>query len=199
MVLREMSATGERPISLDVALVHYPVLNRQGDVIASAITNLDLHDLARLVCTFGIARCYIVTPLKDQQALAGRLLNHWLEGVGKELHADRAFALRHLHVVDSIASAEHDIALRLGIRPKVWATTARNEDGWLPIEQARKVLKESPDAYLLLFGTGWGLAPSLLAEADAVLQPIQGHDVYNHLSVRCAAAILLDRLLHGQA
>jgi len=194
-----MPAAVEGSSSLYVALVHYPVLNRNGEVIASAITNLDLHDLARLVCTFAIPRCYIVTPLQDQQALAERLLNHWIEGIGKELHPDREFALRHLRVVDSIASAENDIALRSGKRPKVWATTAKSQDGWLPIGQARKMLYENSAAHLLLLGTGWGLAPAVLADADAVLQPIQGFNGYNHLSVRCAAAILLDRLLHREA
>lgn len=193
----ETPAAVDRSSSLYVALVHYPVLNRNGAVIASAITNLDLHDLARLVCTFGIPRCYIVTPLKDQQALAERLLHHWIEGIGRELHPDRELALRHLRVVDSIEAAEKDIASRSGKRPRVWATTARSQDGWLPLGQAREMLYERSAAHLLLLGTGWGLAPAVLAHADAVLQPIQGHDGYNHLSVRCAAAILLDRLLRG--
>lgn len=184
--------------SLYVALVHYPVLNRTGDVIASAITNLDLHDLARLARTFGISRCYIVTPLKDQQTLAERLLHHWIEGIGRELHRDRELALRHLLVVDSIGAAKNDIALRSGKMPKVWVTTAKSQDGRLSITQARKLLHENSAVYLLALGTGWGLAPVALTEADAVLQPIQGHDGYNHLSVRCAAAILLDRLLHRE-
>lgn len=83
-----------RSASLYLALVHYPVLNRRGDVIASAITNLDLHDLARCACTYGIPGCFIVTPLRDQQALVGRLLKHWCEGVGKDLLPDREQALK---------------------------------------------------------------------------------------------------------
>ena len=49
---------------LFLALIHYPVLNRMGDIIASAITNLDLHDLARSCRTYGVPACYIVTPLR---------------------------------------------------------------------------------------------------------------------------------------
>jgi len=191
----EVVAPIDRSPSLYVALVHYPVLNRKGDVIASAITNLDLHDLARLVCTYGIPRCYIVTPLRDQQELAERLLSHWIVGVGKELHPDRELALRHLQVVDSIESAKNDIAKQLGQKPRTWATTARNHPGGLSIPQAREVLRDNAGVNLILFGTGWGLAPIVFESADAVLQPIQGDDGYNHLSVRCAAAILLDRLL----
>jgi hypothetical protein len=50
---------------------------------------------------------------------------------------------------------------------------------------------------LLLFGTGWGLTNEMLAECDFVLEPIAGlgKNSYNHLSVRSAAAIILDRLL----
>jgi hypothetical protein len=50
---------------------------------------------------------------------------------------------------------------------------------------------------LILFGTGWGLAPAVLDQADAFLAPLRGAspDGYNHLSVRAACAIVLDRLL----
>jgi len=180
---------------LYVALVHYPVLNRKGDTIASAVTNLDLHDLGRLVCTFGIPTCYIVTPLIDQQILAERILSHWLVGIGKELHPDRERALRCLRVVENIESARDDISSRWGIKPRIWATSAKCQDTCLTIRQARHLLSQCSEPYLLLLGTGWGLAPSVLEGADGVLETIRGMNGYNHLSVRCAAAILLDRLL----
>jgi hypothetical protein len=47
--------------------------------------------------------------------------------------------------------------------------------------------------------TGYGLADTVLEQADALLEPIRGRDGYNHLSVRSAAAILFDRLLAGSA
>jgi len=46
----------------------------------------------------------------------------------------------------------------------------------------------------MMFGTAWGLADELFRKADHVLQPIEGDNEYNHLSVRCASAIILDRL-----
>lgn len=186
---------GDERFPLYVALVHYPVLNRNGDTITSAITNLDLHDLGRLVCTFGISTCYIVTPLSDQKVLAERVLSHWLVGVGKELHPDRERALRCLRVVDDIESARDDIDLQWGMKPRVWATSAKCSDACLTIRRARHLLSKSSEPYLLLLGTGWGLAPSVLEGADEVLETIRGMNGYNHLSVRCAAAILLDRLL----
>jgi hypothetical protein len=50
---------------------------------------------------------------------------------------------------------------------------------------------------LVLFGTGWGLSPALIDDADVRIEPIRarGETGYNHLSVRAACAITLDRLL----
>jgi hypothetical protein len=180
---------------LYLALVHYPVMNRNGEVIASAITNLDLHDLARLSCTYEVPVCYIVTPLKDQQDLAQRLTSHWRDGVGRELHPDRERALRRLRVVDNISVAVDQTRTETGVEPAVWATTARGTSGALTHEEASRLLNRSSRPHLLMLGTGWGLASEALVRADAVLEEIRGVDGYNHLSVRCAAAILLDRLL----
>ena len=48
---------------------------------------------------------------------------------------------------------------------------------------------------LLLFGTAHGLAPELSETADYTLPPIESTTGYNHLSVRSAVSIILDRLL----
>jgi hypothetical protein len=182
-------------VSLYVALVHYPVLNRRGETIASAITNLDLHDLARAARTYEIPACFMVTPLQDQQVLIRRLLDHWCQGVGKELHPDREEALKRLWIADDLATVKEAIRVERGESPVIWATTAKEQPGAMTHGQARRLLARSERPYLLLFGTGWGLAPAALQEVDAVLEPIPGRGAYNHLSVRCAAAILMDRLL----
>jgi tRNA (guanine37-N1)-methyltransferase len=54
-------------------------------------------------------------------------------------------------------------------------------------------MRESARPWLILFGTGHGLAAEVLERADVALPPIRP-GVYNHLSVRAAAAITLDRL-----
>ncbi|MCU0588437.1 MAG: RNA methyltransferase [Syntrophobacteraceae bacterium] len=182
-------------MELHLALVHYPVVNRRGEIVASAVTNLDLHDLARAARTFNAAACYIVTPLKDQQELAGDLIRHWCEGVGFRLHPERGNALRRLRIVESLEAAREEILARSGRYPLVWATSAREIRGALAHGLARRILKGTEGPVLMLFGTAWGLSGTVLEEADAVLEPIRGVDDYNHLSVRCAAAILLDRLL----
>ena len=180
---------------LFLALVHYPVLNRIGETIASAITNLDLHDLARSCCTYSVPACYIVTPLRDQQALANRLTAHWIEGKGGEILPDRREALKLLRVVGSLSSAIEDIVQKTGRTPVLWATTAQAGEGALCHCDARAQIERENGPFLLLFGTGWGLAPQVFDEVDAVLEPIPGVNGYNHLSVRSAVSILLDRLL----
>jgi hypothetical protein len=180
---------------LYLALVHHPVVNRKGEIVASAITNLDLHDLARTTRTYGLPACFIVTPLEDQQTLARELISHWCVGIGRELHPDRAQALDLLRIETSIEQARGAVEEETGLQPELWATSARQSKETLSLVDARKRLAESDRPVLLLFGTAWGLAPDLLETVDAVLDPIQGRTDYNHLSVRCAAAILLDRLL----
>jgi len=178
-----------------LALVHYPVLNRQGKIIASAVTNLDLHDLGRLARTYDLPACYVVTPLEDQQAMAYRLLSHWETEVARELHPRRGEALARLKIVSAVDAACRDVRDVHGEEPVLWATTARETKGALSFREARRSLAEEPGPRLLLLGTGWGLAPPLLERCGAVLQTIEGIEGYNHLSVRCAAAILVDRLL----
>jgi hypothetical protein len=180
---------------LFLALLHYPVLNRTGNIIASAITNLDLHDLARSCRTYGVPTCYIITPLKDQQALANRLMKHWIEGIGGKLLPERREAIKLLRVVENLSSAAEEISRKSGKNPVIWATTARNADGALPHSGARDLLEKEDRPFLLILGTGWGLAPEVFEVADAVLEPIAGVDGYNHLPVRAAASIMLDRLL----
>jgi hypothetical protein len=183
-------------IPLYVALVHYPVVNRKGEIIASAVTNLDLHDMARTARTYAVPACYIVTPLQDQQTLIRRLLDHWCKGIGKELHPDREEALKRLRIAEDLTAVREEIRLEWGAAPVVWATTAKEQPGAITHRQARRRLANARQPYLLLFGTGWGLAPVAVREANAVLHAIPGRSGYNHLSVRCAAAILMDRLLH---
>jgi hypothetical protein len=55
-------------------------------------------------------------------------------------------------------------------------------------------MAEDQRPYLVLLGTGWGLTTEALAQADLILEPIRGVSPYNHLSVRTAAAVILDRL-----
>lgn len=185
-------------MNLYLGLVHYPVYNKHGEAIASAITTLDLHDLARLSATYGLRRLYVITPLDDQQELAQRVIRHWTQGYGAAYNRDRKEAMEGIAVVPSIEDVVAAVQVTEGARPYLMATdAARHEEKEIGLRAAREVL-ESGRAMILLLGTAWGLHRLVLDRSDAVLEPIEGAGRYNHLSVRTAAAILLDRLAaHG--
>ena len=180
--------------NLYVALTHYPVIDKRGDVIASALTNLDLHDISRAAKTYGVKSFYVVTPLSDQKVLAKKIIAHWTGGAGALYNPDRRSALELIKVKDSILDVAEDINGTENSYPKTVTTSARRYPASIGYAEFRDIL-ESGIPHLLIFGTAWGLAESIISEADFVLEPITGTTGYNHLSVRSAAAIILDRLL----
>jgi len=171
-----------------VALLHHPMRDRLGDVVTTALTTLDLHDIARTCRSFGIARYYIVHPIPPQRAIAERILAHWKGDQAR--HDYRGDALSRVRVVSTLEEAEADALAHAGTRARLIATTAKQLPGSMNIRTARTLMGPS----MILFGTGFGMVDSLLARVDHVLQPVQGASDYNHLSVRSACAILLDRL-----
>ncbi|MDD2541504.1 MAG: RNA methyltransferase [Desulfuromonadaceae bacterium] len=180
--------------NLAIALVHYPVYNKHHEVITSALTNLDQHDIARSSKTFGLDRFYIVTPSEEQQKLAERISGHWRQGWGAEYNPDRRQALDIVRVTPSVASAVADFQGGFCKPVKIATTGAARRPGSLSLVTFRELLQESDQPYLLLLGTGWGLTEECFITADLILDPIAGNGIYNHLSVRSAAAIMLDRL-----
>ena len=58
----------------------------------------------------------------------------------------------------------------------------------------REKIETEKNPFLLLFGTGYGLSSEIIENADYMLKPIVGSEEFNHLSVRSAASIILDRL-----
>ena len=182
-------------MGLYVALVHYPVLDKHGLAVATSITNLDIHDIARSSKTYEIEGYYIVNPVPGQQWFAHRVIEHWLEGFGAEYNWTRKEAMTITRVLADLEEVADDIAAR-DPRPLFFvATTARFMPNQIPYRDLRRKIFEDSANYCILFGTGWGLHPSLLVECDYTLAPIRGRAEYNHLSVRSASAIILDRLL----
>ncbi|MFH1982034.1 MAG: RNA methyltransferase [Pseudomonadota bacterium] len=179
---------------LSIALAHHPVQNKNGDTITSAVTNLDVHDLARAARTYGLDTVFVVTPLEDQARLIGRLVAHWVTGHGAVYNPKRREALEGVQIVESLAAVRAAVTRRHGTAPKMVATAARPPGAVIDYAAFRTLLTDGTP-YVLVFGTAWGLSPSFMETADHVLAPIQGPGPYNHLSVRAAAAIILDRLL----
>ncbi len=187
-------ADAKRSIRVDIALVHYPVINRNGETIGSAVTNLDLHDIARAGKTYGVSTYWVVTPFTEQQQLARQIVDHWINGHGGRVNSDRGTALSLVSVCSDLTEAVAGSTERFGEEPLVLATCARVQDKTITYETIRKeVWRGRP--ILLVFGTAWGLDSAILARADGVLPPLYGRAGFNHLSVRSAASIILDRLL----
>ncbi len=176
---------------LALALVHGPVLDRSGAVVSAAVTNLDLHDIARVARTYGAGRFYVVTTAAGQQHLVARILGHWREGFGAGYNPDRREALSLVETVADLAAALADWSARCDAPALPLLTGARRSDG-IGFGAARELLADRP--LLLVLGTGWGLAPELFTHGWPVLEPVSGGSDYNHLPVRAAAAIILDRL-----
>lgn len=171
---------------LSVGLLHWPCLDRKGTEIASAITNLDLHDCARVCLTYGIDTLYIVHPNRSQLDFARRIMGHWLTGFGGQYNPYRKRALEIVRLVADMDDVRRQTgALMVG-------TTARRLPGCITWDEA-KGLAGSRDM-CLLFGTGWGMSPRMLERFDAVVEPIAGTGGFNHLSVRSAVAIAVDRI-----
>ena len=180
--------------NLAIALLHYPVYNKHGEVVTTALTNLDLHDIARSARTFGLERFYIVTPSAGQRALAERITGHWQEGWGAAYNPDRKDALDIVRICETLDVAVTDFQSGFGNRVQRVITGAAERPGSIGFAELRHLIGKRDDPFLLLLGTGWGLTEGCFATADHILQPIAGLGSYNHLSVRSAAAIMLDRL-----
>ena len=181
--------------NLYLALLHYPVYDKNKRVVSTALTNLDIHDIARAATTFGVAKYYLVTPFRKQQILAKRILSHWLTGPGADYNPKRKEALELVAIADSLDYVCEDIYSHRGVKPKTIIADAKPLERSIDYLNLKKLIEEDSQPYLLLLGTGWGVTEDVIRDSDYVLAPIRGNTDYYHLSVRSAAAIILDRLL----
>jgi hypothetical protein len=179
---------------VSIALVHYPVRGRRGEVTATSLTPLNVHDLARVARTYDLEQVWVVTPLPSQQALLARIGLHWSTGPGREYNPSRREALELVRPAANLNEVIGEAAAG-GVMPKLVATGARGHAKGIGFAALRRDIWTGEEPYLLLFGTGWGLTPEIMEECDRILEPIAGRAGYNHLPVREAAAIIIDRLL----
>ncbi len=177
-----------------VGLVHHPVRDREGQIVTTAVTNLDVHDLSRSCRTYGLAGYFVITPIAAQRELVAKILEHWREGSGQKRVPERKVALSLCEPIESVEATMRAIEERHGAPPRVIVTAAKLPSGVAPQTPAalRSQLRDGRPS-LLLFGTGHGLASEVLERADLALASIRP-GTYNHLSVRAACAITLDRL-----
>jgi len=196
-----------------VVLVHHPVYDRTGAIVTTSLTNLDLHDIARSAATYGLAGYYVVTPIEAQRDKAVRIVTSWPDRTGgdavdeadgvhpAQAHDDhRAQALGLVRAAASMGEVLGEVGVAHGgERPVAVATSAdpsRFPDrSPIDFDALRAIgLASAPRPLVLFLGTGWGLSESAVALADQLLAPLSGRTEFNHLSVRTAAGVILDRL-----
>ncbi|MBC8072045.1 MAG: RNA methyltransferase [Deltaproteobacteria bacterium] len=175
---------------LSIALLHHPVLNRIGEEITSTVDHFDVMDGSRLTLTYGVQRFFVVNQVPAQQALVERLIRHGTAGDGREARGEFA---RTLWAPDLATAVELETRA-LGRRPSLVATTAASSADAVGFVTLRERLRHG-EPMLVLFGKAWGLSASALGSADVRLAPIEAGTGFNHLSVRSAMAIIVDRLL----
>jgi hypothetical protein len=175
---------------LYIALLHFPMRNRKGEVVATALTSIDVADIARTARTYGVARYFVVTPLPSQRRIAAALREFWLA----EDFPPRREAVELVAVREDLEDCFLEVCKIEGRDPLLLGTSARSPLFYPRIEweEARRLIAVRPT--LICFGTGHGMAEEVLAACDALLPPIRAGFGYNHLSVRAAVAITLDRL-----
>jgi hypothetical protein len=182
-------------MSLHVALVHFPIIDKTGAAVSTSITNLDLHDLSRAATTYGAAGAWLVHPHEAQRRFTARVMNHWQDGWGAAYNPSRRESLQATHLVADLAEVATAIESTEGRPPLFIGTHASPVGNVLTYKEMRaRIDNESDQPFCIVFGTGWGLHPELMAELDIMLEPIYGPTEWNHLSVRAAIGIILDRL-----
>ena len=187
--------------NLSFCLVHYPVSLGAKKTGASSLTNLDIHDIARISRSYAMGFFYPVTPLRDQLRVLEEILRHWTRGPGGTGNADRAQALGLVQPATSLEEAVAHMTAQHGTRPRLVASSAvwpargkASKPERMPMtpRDVRRWCDQGP--VMLCLGTAQGLAPEVLEQCEGTLRPVRFLG-YNHLSVRSAAAILADRIL----
>lgn len=177
-----------------ISLIHYPVYNKDRRTIASAFTNIDVHDIARASKTYDIKKFFLVNPVREQQELVERVVSHWVTGAGAKFNPKRKTALENVEICSTIDDSVKRIEELEGKKPRIVATDAKFYKNMIGYNVLRKKIMNEDTPYLIMFGTGWGLTDEIMSRCDYILKPVKGYNKFNHLSVRSAVSIILDRL-----
>lgn len=191
--LMKISVSPQAQVAL--ALVHHPILDRDGKIVATNITNFDIHDIARACRVFGVKKYFIVHPMAEQLMFVERVLDHWRVGTGSRYNPSRKKALENLHTVRTLEEAQglwHQNALTI----MTHARSVLGARSW-SFQELRTAIHGENRPCLLVFGTGYGLTDEMMKSGAGVLESIRGFppDDFRHLSVRSAVSICLDRLM----
>lgn len=178
-----------------IGLIHYPIYNKHMEVVTTALTNYDLHDIARTAKTYDVARYFIIHPVEAQREMAAKIMNHWKTGGGVHYNANRKEAFEETELVSSLEEALQQIEKETGMKPAVVTTDARVYPNTVTYQWLRNKIHQEEQPIFILFGTGFGMTKEMMKQFDYIVEPVYGAGTYNHLCVRSAVAIILDRLL----
>ncbi|WP_449185882.1 RNA methyltransferase [Zhurongbacter thermophilus] len=182
-------------LRLHIALLHYPMYGKNYQTIATSVTNLDIHDIARLARTYNLASYWVITPIEPQRAMVQRVVDYWVKGPGGGYNPHRKEALSLVRIGANVEEMVKGIEEEFGGPVKLFATDARPYPNMIDYEEARRLLREDDAQYVLVLGTGHGIVYDEIRKMDYFLKPIRPNTSFNHLSVRSAASILVDRLV----
>ncbi len=178
-----------------IALLHYPAMDKEGNLIITSFTTMDLHDIARPARAYEINTYYIVQPVDGQREVIKRQIDYWLSEEGQRTNPTRHEVVKLVKLCYTYEEVIEDMVQRRGKKPVVVGTDARTYPNTISYEELRKEIHKRERDFLIVFGTGYGIPPSLMQTFDLILEPVYGAGDWNHLSVRNAVAIILDRLL----
>jgi len=181
-----------------IGLMHFPVYNKAGETITSGITNLDIHDISRSAMTFDVKKFYLIHPNERQREIFERILSFWKTEIAAFYNCHRVEALSVICFSRSLIDTVNMIKYQEKNDPIIISTTAKLREKQISFDFARKLIYDTERPVLLLFGTGNGLHEEIHMQADYVLMPVRAKAKYNHLSVRSAIAIVMDRLLSDE-
>jgi len=184
-----------RKSKVHIGLLHFPMYNKRKDVITTSVTNLDLHDISRAARTYDVDSFFVVHPSENQHRLIKEIVSYWQEGYGGTYNPDRKEAFSILKMANSLEEVKGEIKGETGLEVFTVATDARLFSNSISYKSLKNIIFNENKVFLILFGTGWGMAEELMQKCDYVLEPVEPGRDYNHLSVRSAVSIILDRLL----
>lgn len=181
---------------LAIGLLHWPILDRRKEIVATNITNFDIHDIARASTVYGVEKYYLIHPMKEQLMFVDRVLDHWRIGEGSKYNPSRKSALINVQTAPSFEAALTDWGAEGCITVGTHARPVAGTQSYT-IPSLRGVLHEQKKPVFLLFGTGFGMTDEYMQKLDGVLESIRGAPPkdFRHLSVRSAVSIYLDRLM----
>jgi hypothetical protein len=171
------------------------MIGKDGRIVTTAVVNMDVHDIARSCRTYKIKKYYIVNNLPVQKQIITRVLNFWGSDFGKDYNLSRFEALKFVEMVSYYEDLIDEITKVEGEAPLKIFTSAKVRQNTLSYDSMREIALKSEKPILLLFGTGQGMPGEILDTCEISLEPIRAVSDYNHLSVRSAVAITLDRII----